>query len=403
MRPNTAFFSMKKLQSRTQDLKDLNKSQDETKQALLNVMEDLAAAKDVIELEKAKDEAMFASIGEGLIAVDNTRKITVINKAVENMFGWKAEELVGKVINILPLEDEEGHIVPLNSRPTNVALASGKLTYVSYIFVKKNKTKLPIAITVTPIKLGTKIIGAIVMIRDITQEKEIDKAKSEFVSLASHQLRTPLGITKWYLEVLEHEEYIQKAPEKVQKYFGEIRKSNERILCLVRYLLSVSRIEQGQVKNTPKLVDPTQIVNEVVEQMQVMARPKKIALNLHIQDQKIPAINIDVLRFHEVLENLISNAIEYTLASGKVDVFVDEDNGQLLISVKDTGIGISVADQKKLFSKFFRSAQSIGHNPEGSGLGLYIAKSYVEGWGGKVTAKSIEGKGSVFTVSLPIL
>jgi len=321
---------MKKLQSRTQDLKDLNKSQDETKQALLNVMEDLAAAKDVIELEKAKDEAMFASIGEGLIAVDNTRKITVINKAVENMFGWKAEELVGKVINILPLEDEEGHIVPLNSRPTNVALASGKLTYVSYIFVKKNKTKLPIAITVTPIKLGTKIIGAIVMIRDITQEKEIDKAKSEFVSLASHQLRTPLGITKWYLEVLEHEEYIQKAPEKVQKYFGEIRKSNERILCLVRYLLSVSRIEQGQVKNTPKLVDPTQIVNEVVEQMQVMARPKKIALNLHIQDQKIPAINIDVLRFHEVLENLISNAIEYTLASGKVDVFVDEDNGQLI-------------------------------------------------------------------------
>lgn len=389
------------IEARTKELEDLTKSQEETKKAMLNVMEDLEEAKAIIEIEKVKDEAMLASIGEGLIAIDTNRKVIIINKSAEKMLGWKMKDLVGKEITELPLADEEGHLLPLKKRPTYLALTTGKSVTANYFFVRKDKTRFPIAINVTPIKLGDKIIGALDIFRDITHEMVIDKAKSEFVSLASHQLRTPLGIIKWYIEALENDEYFNKAPIVIQKYFDEIYKSNERVLSLVRDLLSVSRIEQGRVKNIPKSVDLTHVVKELVEQMKILARKKKVALHLTIRDQKIPSISIDILRFREVIENLISNSIEYSKPSDKIDVTVYKAGNSLSIRVKDTGIGIFATDQKKLFTKFFRSEKAIERNPEGSGLGLYVVKSYVEGWGGKISAESVEGKGSTFTVSLP--
>lgn len=391
------------IEARTKELEDLTQSQEESKKAMLNVMEDLEQAKKVIEVEKVKDEAILASIGEGLIAVDNDRKVIIINKVAEKMLGRKMKDVMGKEITDLPLEDEEGHLLPLNKRPTYVALTTGENVTTTYFFVRKDKTRFPIAINVTPIKLGDKIIGTLNIFRDITREREIDKAKTEFVSLASHQLRTPLGIIKWYLEALAKEDYFNKSPKLVRGYFNEIYKGNERVLSLVRDLLSVSRIDQGRVKNVPKSINVVQVITEIVEQMQIVAHKKKVALDLTIKDQKIPSITIDILRLHEVIENLISNAIEYSKASGKVNVTVSKSDNLLLISVKDTGIGITPADQKKLFTKFFRTEMAIGYNPEGSGLGLYVVKSYVDGWGGKISVKSADGKGSIFTITLPIV
>ena len=187
-----------------------------------------------------------------------------------------------------------------------------------------------------------------------------------------------------------------------QDYFGEITRSNERVISLVSDLLSVSRIDQGRVKNTPKLVDISEIVTDIVKQMQIPARSKEITLRLTMKQQKLPVINIDLIRLREVVENLIANAIEYTKTGGNVDVVMGKDNGDILLSVKDTGIGISSADLKKVFTKFFRSEKAVAQNPEGSGLGLYVVKSYVEGWGGKVSIESVDGKGSTFSISLPI-
>jgi len=136
--------------------------------------------------------------------------------------------------------------------------------------------------------------------------------------------------------------------------------------------------------------------------MQILADKKKIQLHLHVKNHSIPKIKVDVMRFREVIENLIGNAIEYSLKPGTVDITLSKKDKDIVISVEDTGIGISNSDQKKLFSKFFRSETAIKHNPEGSGLGLYVVKSYVEGWSGKIVVKSSEGKGSKFTVYLPI-
>lgn len=390
------------LKIQTQKLEKLDKSRERSEKAMLNVMEDLESAKTIIEIEKAKDEAMLASIGDGLVAVDNQGKVMIMNRTAEKMLGWRIEDLVGKVLTDLPLSDEEGNMIPFNKRPTTIALASGKITKVSYYFIRKDKTMFPMAITATPIKLSGKTIGLIELLRDVTHELEIDKAKSEFVSLASHQLRTPLGIIKWYLEALGQEDYIKKSPGVIRKYFDEVHKSNERILSLVRDLLSVSRIEQGRVKDDPRPTNLIRAIEEIVEQMRVVANKKDIILTLNIKDRNIPRINIDVLRLHEVIENLINNAIEYTVSEGAVHVIVNKVDNTLLISVKDTGIGISESDQKKLFTKFFRGENAIGYNSEGSGLGLYVVKSYIEGWGGKITAESVKGRGSTFTISLPM-
>ncbi len=388
--------------NRTVELENLTVSQEETRKAMLNVMEDLEAAKGIIEVEKVKDEAMLASIGEGLIAVDVNRNVMIINASAEKMFGLRRKDVVGHEITNLSLEDEAGHPVPLTKRPTHLALTTGETVAATYFFVRKDKTRFPVAIHVTPIKLEGKIIGALDIFRDITRETEIDKAKSEFVSLASHQLRTPLGIIKWYLEALEGEDYFKQAPAVVRSYFEEIYKSNERVLSLVRDLLSVSRIDQGRVKNAPQTVDPAQVIVDLVEQMQIVARKKSVALRVSMPRKPMLSMTLDALRFHEVLQNLIGNGLEYTLAGGSVEVRVRHGAGILIIGVHDTGIGISPADQKKIFTKFFRSEKAIRHNPEGSGLGLYVVKAYVEGWGGTITAESVEGKGSTFTISLPV-
>jgi PAS domain S-box-containing protein len=384
------------------DLEKLSKTHEETMQALLNVMEDLEEAKNRIEIEKVKDEAMFASIGEGLIAADNEGKITTVNKAAENMLGWKKKELIGKKITTLPLEDEEGNSVPLKKRPTAIAISTKKVINVSYFFVKRDNTRFPIAINVTPLVLGGKTIGSIETLRNITQEKEIDRAKTEFVSLASHQLRTPLGISKWYIEALKGEGYLTNIPEIAKDYFNEIYKSNQRLLSLVRDLLSVARINQGKVRDAPKLVNIIELISDVLKEMNILATKDDIHLNLHVQEKHI-SLFIDPLRLQEVIENLIGNAISYSKAHGKIEIMVNKKNDKIIITVKDAGIGISSKDKKMLFTKFFRSEKASTKNVEGSGLGLYVVKSYIDGWNGDINVISEEGKGSTFTVTLPII
>jgi PAS domain S-box-containing protein len=386
----------KKVRERTHDLENANI-------AAQNVLEDLNIEKSKADIANAKDEAMLASIGEGLVAVDNNRKILVINKVAEDMFGIKASEALGKDVSKLPyLADEEGNILPLKDRPTYKAILKNTPLTGIYYFIKKDKTRFPVAINSAPINLDKKVIGVLDVFRDVTREQAIDKAKTEFVSLASHQLRTPLGITKWYLEALNSEDYFKKAPAVTRSYFNEIQKSNERLLSLVRELLSVSRIEQGRVNDVPKMTDVKKLVEEVVKQMKIISLKKDIDLTLTIKAGDIPLVNIDTLRLHEVIENLVTNALEYTKSGGKVSVSLQKIGSLISISFKDTGIGISEGDRKNLFTKFFRSEEAIKNNPAGSGLGLYVVKSYIEGWGGTILVESIYGKGSTFTITLPI-
>src|SRR3989344_2973062 len=179
-------------------IKELEDSKTET----LKIIHDLQLAKARLEEEKSKDEAMLASLGEALVVTDKAGKIRLVNQVFEQLLEWKLSEITGKhVLDIIPIQDEKGGMISLQ-KAFNLVLETGKKISVdadgSYYYVKKNKARFPVAITVTPIMLGKQIVGAVQVFRDVTREKEMDTAKTEFVSLASHQLRTPLSTVNWY-------------------------------------------------------------------------------------------------------------------------------------------------------------------------------------------------------------
>ncbi|MDQ3076046.1 MAG: ATP-binding protein [bacterium] len=235
--------------------------------------------------------------------------------------------------------------------------------------------------------------------QDITKEKEIDKQKSEFISIASHQLRTPLGSMRWNLELIESD--IKNLPEEAQERFREVCKSNLRVINLVGELLNVTRIEAGRVQDDPTLTDIDTVIETAVKEMTPEADRRSVKLEFLNKKQEIQPILIDSKRFREVLQNLLSNAVRYTKEGGRIVTTLDKDEDFLIISVKDDGIGIPEKDLPRIFSKFFRSDNATKFDTEGSGLGLFVVKSYVEGFGGKVWFETKEGEGTTFYFTLP--
>lgn len=245
-------------------------------------------------------------------------------------------------------------------------------------------------------------VGVLIFSIDITEHKAIDQAKSEFISVASHALRTPLGISKWYLEVMREKKYVKISPETADRYINEVYDNNERILSLVRNLLSVSRIDQGHIKNDPQLVDILSIIKKAIKNMHALAEKNEVSLSLKLKIEEVPHLFIDPTHLEVVIENLVSNAIYYNVPSGKVEIIIDKEKENLLLDIKDTGIGIPDNEKKKIFTRFFRGQKALTKNTEGSGLGLSVTKSYVESWGGTITVRSGKEKGCTFSIKIPL-
>lgn len=236
---------------------------------------------------------------------------------------------------------------------------------------------------------------------EITQEKQLERIKDEFLSVASHQLRTPLGSMRWNMEMLLGGDVGELNPE-AKKTVEQIYESNKRMITLVNDLLNVSRIDQDRVADNPKLTDIVDIIQEAVVEMEPLAKEQSVIIKLEVKNDYFPRITLDPKRFREVVQNLLSNAVKYNKPQGTVDVDVQKLNGYVEVKITDTGMGIPKKDQNRLFSKFFRAENAILAQTEGSGLGLFVVKSYIEAWGGKVSFESEEGKGTTFIITLPI-
>src|SRR3989344_2349687 len=353
---------------------------------------------------RAKNEAMITSIGDWLVVVDKEGKISYINKSFEEMLGWKAEEIIGKsMVEIVPREDLNGIEVSFKERILTLVLSGQKfvadLTNPFY-YIRKDKSRFPASSIVAPVVLGGKIVGAVEVFRDITREKEIDKAKTEFVSLASHQLRTPLSTVSWYSEMLLAGDAGEVTPEQ-KKYLEEIYHGNGRMVDLVNTLLDVSRLELGTFIFESKPTDIVKLAQSVIDEQKLQIYDKKIKF-LPSFANNIPAVHVDPKLLRMVIQNLLINAVKYTPDGGKIttSIFLDDSNS-VLFKISDTGYGIPENQQYKIFTKLFRADNVIGKDTEGTGLGLYIAKSIVEQAKGKIWFESNENIGTTFYVSLP--
>lgn len=359
------------------------------------------------ELEEVKilDEEILKSVGDGLIVTDKNGKIIRMSLAMEDLTGWKIEEAINRqTIERIFLENEKGPVLP-NDRPINIALEKNEKVVINYLYCKrKDGTKFPVSITAAPFSIGNKIVGVVEIFRDITEQKEIDKAKSEFISIASHQLRTPLGAIKWSYEIIKKSPYYKRSPKKVREHLEDIGESTERLISLVRDLLSVSRIDQGKVGSNVENTNIMELITDAANKLKREADKKNIGIKVVEPEENFESrVYVDPNRFREVIENLISNSIKYGKDDGNITIRLKRDNNNILISIEDNGIGINKKDEAHIFEKFFRSSNAFTFHKEGTGLGLYIVKNYVEKWNGKVWFDSKEGVGSTFYVSLPLV
>lgn len=228
------------------------------------------------------------------------------------------------------------------------------------------------------------------------REKAISKAKTEFISIAAHQLRTPLTSTLWAWNSLASQEIEQKdAPSVIQIGLA----ATKQMMNLVNSLLNVSSIEEGRFGFTFRKIEICALIEQAVNEFRPLAEVKKIKID-YVKPVSPSTVYADTDRINTVLNNLLSNAIHYTLPGGSIAVRINHRDDKVEISVEDAGVGMTPEEQERLFTKFFRSKEAVLLHPDGSGLGLFIVKNIVARHGGTIQVKSRPGRGSTFTFSL---
>ncbi len=353
---------------------------------------------------KAEDESMLLSIGDGLIATDLQGIITLTNPAFERLLGWNNAEVIGKpLVEVIPMLDRDGNAVPLAQRPINRSLRGNlpttTTTTTTTFYVRKDGTKFPVKVTVTPIRMEGQVIGAIEVFRDITKESELDKRQKEFISLASHQLRTPVTALRLSTELLlkgRFGELSEKQREMLEPALGYAVSLAETI----HTMLSVSRTEGNTTTLETSEVHLKELIEEVCQEHAFWYQKKDITVEVQCSGDAV--IHSDKNSLKEVVANLISNAIRYTPAKGSIAIRAKREGGTVKIDVQDTGMGIPIAVQEHIFKKFFRADNARNVVTDGTGLGLYLVHNLVTMLDGTVSFVSRENEGTTFTVTLPI-
>jgi PAS domain S-box-containing protein len=350
---------------------------------------------------RAEAEAIFTSIGDGAISTDEFGRITRINPVALQLLGYKEKELIGewfpKVIRAVSTDDEPINLI---DRPIIKSFLTGKPISENLFYLNKNGHKLPVSVSCSPIIASGKPIGAIEVFRDITFEHEVDRMKSEFISLASHQLRTPLSAIKTYTHMLA-DGYMGELNEAQKKSLETIIGAANRMNELISTLLNITRIESGTIAVSRKLLHLDKLAHEVTKELSLMADSKKIKLSVNSLGNSSVSIKTDGLIVKEILGNLVSNAIKYTPDGGHVDINIRPRRADILVEVSDSGWGIPKLAQEQIFTKFFRAHNIVRRETTGTGLGLYLVRGLLDALGGEIWFVSHEDKGTSFFFTLP--
>lgn len=356
----------------------------------------LEVEKGLVWREKSKMDMILSSMIDGIIALDFNKNIMLMNKAAEQITGFKLAGIEGKPINQF-IHQFSGTDEVL---PNTFCQNSYQQTLT---LVGKNGKQTKINLSTAIISSDTQTnLGCILILHDLTKEEELERMKLDFVSMASHELKTPLTSIVGYLTV-----FLDENKNKLQKEQADLLDraliSSRQLLSLVGNLLNVNKIERDQLAVSLQPLDYLSILNKAVTDLQNQAKLKNITLTLNLPQNPIPNIMADPIRITEVLDNLISNAINYTNSGGSVDISIQLTPVEVETIVSDTGIGIPQESIPQLFNKFYRVSAATQKASKGTGLGLYISKSIIEKHNGKIWVESKLNQGSKFHFSLPLV
>lgn len=352
--------------------------------------------------ERILYQLMLSSIGDAVIVTDNDRKVTIVNHMTEKLLSTTASDMIGKQVETLVKFMKKDSTEPDASVWTRAAGGTEPVSLQIDINVLDAKNVLiPVTALVSPIvdKQGQHT-GLIVTIRDIREQRQLEETRISFISVASHQLRTPLTSMRWFSEMLLGGD--AGAINDEQKHFVErIYQGTDRMINLVSLLLQIARVEARRLKVEPKPTDLKQMTKGIELSLKTSFDAKKQTVLVSSEPENFPQVMLDQDIVWQVIQNLLSNANRYSPEKATINVKIVEKGEWVEYSVIDKGIGIPDAEKAKIFEKFYRAENALRYVPEGSGLGLSLVKSIVEGWGGKITFDSKEGLGTTFTFTIP--
>jgi PAS domain S-box-containing protein len=349
-----------------------------------------------LDLQKFRLAVDFAS--DHIVITDLEGTIVYANAEAEKITGFSIKEMLGKKAGAL-----WGKQMPLEfyKKMWEMIKVKKQVFTGEMINKRKNGVFYTALVNISPILNKNGEVEFFVGIeRDITREKEIDRAKTEFVSIASHQLRTPLTSIKWYLGMMLDGD-VGVLRVKQRKYLRGVYNANEQMIVLVNALLNVSRIDSGAFAISPERVNLKKIIISAKSDLAVQIKKSKLRVIVKI-DKEMPMLNTDPNLMKIIIENILSNAVKYTPSRGRIDIIAIKKGQDALISIADTGYGIPEAQKDKIFGKLFRADNVRMKVPEGNGLGLYVVKSIINKTGGKIWFESKENVGTTFYVSLPL-
>ncbi|MDP2910269.1 MAG: ATP-binding protein [bacterium] len=375
-------------EKREQELKELK----ESKKSLTQMLKEVREAQEKAEEEKNKTLAIIINFTDGLLVLDENNKVLLINPQAEVLLNFKKEKIIGKSILALSKLPQLKNLLDLYKKEIK------KDFFREEVEIRES---LILYITKTPLKKGKIKIGNLLILNDITREKIIEKAKSEFVSLAAHQLRTPLSALKWILKTFLSDE-LGRMNKEQKEFLLDAYNSNERMIVLVNDLLNAARIEEGRFLYKLDLTDLDVLIKSVIDSCRDLIREKNIEIEFKNLIKKPLKTLIDADKIKIAIDNILENAIKYSEPDGKIIISLKSDRKEIEASVEDSGLGIPEIQQKRVFSKFFRGANVLRKETDGTGLGLFIAKNIIEAHNGRIWFKSVEGKGTTFYFTLPI-
>ncbi|MDB4866311.1 MAG: walK [Cohnella sp.] len=360
--------------------------------AAFNDMTDrLSEALALNEEEKEKLSSILTNMSDGVLATDELGRIIISNRRAQEMLGtdkWDGQTL-SEALNI-------------EKTPIAETLEGKESWHMLRRETEEDEEELLIRVTLTPIRRRDRgVAGAIAVLHDVTDAEKLEQSRREFVANVSHELRTPLTTIKSYAEALDDGAMEEQAL--AERFVGVIRSETERMIRLVSDLLHLSRFDSRREQLHREQTNLSEMLEEVVDRFSFQLQRKEITATVRVE-ARMKTAWLDRDGIDQVLDNLVSNAIKYSLDGGKINLSAAlHANGQLAVTVKDTGIGIPKKDLERIFDRFYRVDKARSRNMGGTGLGLSIAREIVRAHGGTISLDSEVGVGTSVTVMLPIV
>lgn len=355
-----------------------------------------------------KADVLMSQMADGVMVVDRQLHIQLFNRAAETLTGWdiaSAQNIDYRTVMHLATADDKP--VDNNNDPfLEVWQKNAPLVKNNLVMVTKGGHKVMLQFSISPLyDAQRQATGALAVFRDISQEKAVERQRNEFISTASHEMRTPVAAIEGYIALAMNPK-VATIDDRARGFLDKAHNNTQHLGELFRDLLSITKLEDGQIGKKLQPVDVGQTLKDLVEDLQPVATKKGLTLTFTASQMSGRAVaplyvaQAEPERLREVVSNLIDNAIKFTQAGG-VRVGITGDEAQLTVSVTDTGVGIPPEDLPHLFQKFYRVDSSATRTIGGTGLGLYLCRNIIEAYSGRMWAESSLGKGSSFKFSLP--